>query len=203
MLILDKFGNEQDWGWLVARFGPLVIHPAFEGLGWRVVKLQERADLEKTIAPQEAATIIVKCLLADGRPVDMLRSAWYWPDAPQDPFAMPVNGLPEGMVYGRAVWGYTNLNGEIGHAMGSGAYYFPPNIGPHATWVYGANSDVVFGLGMLGGTNHDHLDVTFQQSEGEPEPPEPPDEDVARLIAEARALLAEADARLAEALGVS
>jgi uncharacterized repeat protein (TIGR02543 family) len=60
----------------------------------------------------------------------------------------------------------TNDMGDVGYGMGGGAYYFPPEKGPH--WI-DAGGVRVDGLGMLGGTNHDHVDVVL--IEGELEPP--------------------------------
>jgi hypothetical protein len=184
MRILDEYGRERDWAWLEQTFGPVVIHPAAPGLGWRLVEMRADRDLvlaenesvTATIGPLAAPTIMAKALAADGRPVAELWLAWYWPDAPENAGSMPPNGLPAGMRPGRADRpGVTNFNGDVGFAMGPGAYYFPPAIGPHAVWCWGMNSDVVFGLGMLGATNHDHLNLVFQQCLVDPvvPPPEP------------------------------
>lgn len=175
--VYDRHGNRQPWPWLKDRFGPLVIHPKGPGPGWVCTELHENADLH---ASDDAAApiIMVKALTQNGDPAPDVLVAWYWPDAPENPDAGPANGLPAGMRPGRADRpGATNAAGDVGFAMGGGAYYFPPNIGPHATWIYGAatNSDVVFGLGMLGGTNHDSLWAVFQYvPAGEP-PPAPPE----------------------------
>lgn len=208
--VYDRNGVQRDWAWLEAHYGPLVIHPADEGPGWRVVQIWENGDPPLVGGVQErvgafegieaAAVIVVKVLSADGQPVDGLRVAFYWPDADSDPDAGPANGLPEGMVPGRCVSGPTNVNGDVGFGLGGGAYYWPPGIGPHAVWIRGpeTNSDVVHGLGMIAGTNHDSLWPVYQWVEGEaPEPPEdcPRDEVLARVqvvenqCAEIRSLL--------------
>jgi len=63
--------------------------------------------------------------------------------------------------------------------VGGGAYYTPgQKRGPHACWIYGQNSDVLFGLGMRERTNHDHLDFVFGQTTEEP--PAPPIDDELR-----------------------
>lgn len=182
MKIYDVMGNERDWAWLVEKYGPLVIHLADAGPGWRLAEIHEDADLPpnvsttRAIGPMAASTIVVKVLAADGRPAPDVPVAWYWPDAPKNEAGMPSNGLPVGMAWGRADGpGHTNMNGDVGFAMGGGAYYFPPCIGPHAVWIWGANSDVVFGLGMRGATNHDHLNLTFRQTAEEPPAPQPGD----------------------------
>lgn len=181
VIVKDVFGNVQSWAWLVERYGSLVIHPANPGAGWRLVEIQENKDIVEadnvtvtaTAEILAAPTLICKALSADGRPAVDMRVAWYWPDAPENKAVMPVNGLAEGMTWGRAVDGLTNLNGDCGFAMGRGAYYAPPEIGPHGCWMAAQNSDVLFGLGMLKGTNHDHLDFTFRQTFDDVPPPEP------------------------------
>lgn len=185
--VFDRYGNEKSWEWLVEHYGPVVVHPANPGGGWRCIELHENADLAggAKATPHigtvfngimAASVIMVHFQNADGSPFQGHRVAWYWPDAPDDANCGPVNGVPDGMQPNRSAKpGETNMNGDVGFGMGGGAYYFPPNIGPHAVWAYGneVNSDVVFGLGMLGGTNHNSLWPVFQWDEGE-EPPEPP-----------------------------
>lgn len=203
--VFDCHGQLKDWAWLKREYGPIVVWPANPGLGWHLCEIRENKDVidgratnhmlsivAEVAAPLAAPTLICKALCADGRPAVDLRIAWYWPDAPEDPAAMPVNGLPLGMVLGRAITGFTNLNGDSGFAMGKGAYYSPPAIGPHACWVYAANSDVILGLGMRAGTNHDHLDFVFRQTAEEP--PSPPIDSewravVAHVITELQGLL--------------
>jgi hypothetical protein len=173
--IRDINGALQNLQWLVENYGALVVHPATDGPGWRVVKIQEN---------DAATVIVVKMLAADGTPMPDVRVAWYWPDAPEDRHAGPANGLPAGMRPGRAFASDTNANGDVGFDMGDGARYWPDQdqIGPHAVWVYGpqTNSDVVLGLGMVGGTNNS-LWPTYQWCEDvpPPEPPPPPPGDIA------------------------
>jgi hypothetical protein len=207
--IYDRFGHEQSWDWLEARFGPLVIHPKASGPGWQLVELHENADLptraEEAEGIMAAAIIMVNVRGQLGDPAPNVKVAWYWPDAPLDPNAGPANGLPTGMNPGQSDRpGITNGAGDIAFAMGGGAYYFPPGIGPHATWIYGAdtNSDVLLGLGMLGGTNHDSLWPVFQlvdDGEEEPEEPEPGDPEP-RTLREALLALENAIAQVRQAL---
>lgn len=187
--IVDCDGVERDWPWLVARYGALVIHPAAPGPGWRIIEIWENADPSTVqgdapalVSPfagvNAAAVIVVKTRSAGGAPIPDVRVAWYWPDAPVDGEAGPANGLPAGMRPSRAVNGSTNGDGVVGFGMGNGAYYWPNEgqIGPHAVWVYGVhtNSDVILGLGMLGGTNHSSLWPVYEWQQGAPEPPAPP-----------------------------
>lgn len=220
--IYDCNGVQRDWNWLVAHYGPLVVHPAGEGPGWRVVQIWENANpptvggrqqrvgafIDTPYDAEAAAVIVVKVLGSEGQPVDGVRVAWYWPDAPEDRNAGPLNGLPAGMTPGRAYSGPTNQNGDAGFGMGGGAYYGPNEpppegpVGPHATWVHGkdVNTDVVFGLGMLAGTDHSSLWPVYRWGEGEPPEPPPPGCPVEEVLsrvqvvenqcAEIRALLA-------------
>ncbi len=195
MKIYDEYGIERNWAWLEREFGPLVIHPAKAGPGWRLVEIHVDRDLVanqvQALAPLAASTIMVKARTADKRPAVDLWIAWYWPDAPENLQAMPTNGLPPGMVSGRADRpGVTNLNGDVGFAMGGGAYDFVPAIGPHAVWVWGQNSDVILGLGMKGGTNHDHINLVFQQSVVD-EPPVDPEVPVAEVLARVQVIEAQ------------
>jgi hypothetical protein len=178
MKIVDCTGTERDWTWLAANYGMPVIHGAAAGPGWRLVELREVKD-HPGREIRATNTLIVAALQADGRPAPDLRVAWYWPDAPEDPDAAPTNGLPPQIRPGRAVSGTTNLNGHVGFGMGGGAYYWPDQgqIGPHAVWIHGANSDVILGLGMIAATAHNHIDPVYQYTAGDSEPVIPPPEE--------------------------
>jgi hypothetical protein len=94
---------------------------------------------------------------ADGTPSAGTTVVRYWPDAdPLDPALYGCNGLMQG------VYGETKDTGEIGFGMGSGDYYWPPDGGVSAIWVGRMPSDCITGLGMVGGTNHRHLDSVFR-----------------------------------------
>jgi hypothetical protein len=63
--------------------------------------------------------------------------------------------------------------------MGSGAWYAPPDGGPHKCWTFGTDSgEMLEGIGMLlgpdGPTNHNHVNATWRYVEGEEPPPPPP-----------------------------
>lgn len=202
--VIDRYGNPQPWSWVVDNYGPIIITD-FEGPGYKVIRLTENADVgmfnyrstrrgrklvdvvnKATVLAERdhkladidaAAVIIVKVLDGDGNPQEGIAVPWYWPDAMLRDTCLPPNGLPPEIPVLRFDGpGITNAAGDMGAAMGSGAYYFPPNIGPHAVWICvpGVATQFVIGLGMLGGTNHFSLWPTFQYID-EPEPPPPPD----------------------------
>ena len=164
--VYDQQGQEQDWAWLVANFGAISLERATVPAGvaqvYRIVKLQ---DFEGP------ATELVNVVNQTGKPIDGLTVVRYWPDAPTLPDWPP----PTSKWRDRGVYGPTNANGDIGFGMGHGDYYFPPKGGASAVWVASQNgpSDFVGGLGMLGGTNHRHLDVYYQLTDVA-EPPSPP-----------------------------
>jgi len=58
----------------------------------------------------------------------------------------------------------TNMAGYADFVLD--AYYRPPNIGPYSVYIDRDASDVVDGLGMLGKSNHAHLNLTFQFAKG-------------------------------------
>ena len=155
--VYDYSGNERDMNWVHSEFGDVQIHG---DTGALVSELRARTG---------DSALVVKVLNSEGLPMSNVKVAFYWPDAPQDPNAG---------WYNRCVTGTTNAEGCVGFGMGEGAYYWPPAGGPHAVWVYGSDaSQVVTGLGMKGGTNHNHLNVVFSYEDEEPPIPPPPSGD--------------------------
>lgn len=86
-----------------------------------------------------------------GRPLEGVTVVLSWPDAPMLPAEMRTCGIDRG------IYGPTNQAGDIGFGLGRGAYYSPPDGGPHSLFIPGG--DCVRGLGMLAATNHHHLDT--------------------------------------------
>lgn len=143
--VYDFNGYESTYDWLRGYFGDVVVED-FAGKNYAVSELRARDG---------DAAVVVKVEDAAGNPVQGARIAWYWPDAPAD---------PDSGWYRRCVFGNTNAEGCIGFGMGEGAYYQPPGRGPHAVWVYGeGQSQLVDGLGMVWATNHEHINVTFEE----------------------------------------
>jgi len=182
LTIYDEHAQEITLEQLRLRFGDVRVYPRPDpdSPGWEVVIIQIHAEPQNLYVPHRAGRLwahgraptpdvpaaIGVNLTRAGKPVIGKKVAWYWPDAPVDPLA---GG------WGRADQNETNTNnmGSVDLCMGPGAYYFPPGGGPHAVWVYGnsTNSELVSGLGMLGNTNHDHLDLFYEWTE-------PGDEDI-------------------------
>ena len=163
--VYDAGGNRRSLEWLRDKYGPFVIYdppPLEEGeedYVWRVTTLRERIN-----AP---ANLSVKVFAEDGAPIPGLKIAWYWPDVKADPDCGPMGAPFDGVNPNRAEYGYANAGGEVGFAMGQGAYYQPAlgERGPHAVWGYGSRtrSQLVLGLGMIWATTHDHFDIEYTQ----------------------------------------
>jgi len=157
MRIYDKNGVERDAAWLQQQFGAVDVVP---GDGpWRCVELREQ---------EGPATIVVTVKDRNGKGVNRALVARWWPDS-------KLPGLPSELAswHEQGVYGETNVNGDIGFGMGGGDYYWPPSGGASEVWM-DYDSDLVRGLGMIGGTNHRHLNVVFQDVGDEPPPVPPP-----------------------------
>ena len=158
MKVYDFDGvTEKSFAWLQDYFGDIRVNGT-DNEDYRVSTLTARSG---------DSALVVKVLDKNGSPVSGIDVAFYWPDAPEDPNAG---------WYGRCVVGKTDASGCVGFGMGGGAYYWVDlgQRGPHAVWIYGdSRSEMVDGLGMLAGTNHEHVNVEYTYGEGE-EPPEPP-----------------------------
>jgi len=150
MRIYDIDGNEQDWAWVQKEFGAVSVALAPDGPAWRVVELREADGY---------AAILVRG--PEGR-----RVARWWPG--EHP-ALPAE-LATWQANG--VWCAIKPEGHCDFGMGSGDYYFPPAGGASWYWMEGA-SDCCQGWGMIGGTPHRHLDITFAWQD-EPQPNQPP-----------------------------
>jgi hypothetical protein len=200
--VYDYQGNRRDMAYLKGKYGDFIIQPAAAGDGpsYEISTLREKVST--------AATLVVRIVDENGAPLEGIRVAWYWPDAPEDPNAGPLGGVLPQMRPNRCVTGSTNAAGDVGFGMGRGAYYFLDRgeIGPHATWVHGSTtrSELILGLGMIAGTNHDHFDVEFTRLENGPGPgpgPEPgecPKEEILAEMAEIESAVGEIRAAVSD-----
>lgn len=133
--IYDKYGTERDWPWLIENFGPVVVEPGIPG----VIELREI----------EGPATLVADVGAVGVPV-----VFYWPDAPFLPSEFHNCDRDRGLVV------YSKENGKAEFALGGGSYYFPPDPGIH--WIWMQDSGCLGNIGMLGGTDHIHLDSRWK-----------------------------------------
>jgi hypothetical protein len=202
MDIFDRKGKVRSEAWLRKYYGDILISDLNQD-GFYVTRLDERADDDEPwgqgdefaaiqtqllegrgISVDAPCTIIVTVLEPGGKPIPDLDVEWGWPDAPEDPGCGPANGVPHGMKDNRGVTGKTNGNGQVGFAMGKGGGLWPPERGPHYIFIRGAHtySQVYWGAGWVKGTNHSHIDVTFQFLILDDQEPEPPPADNAGAI---------------------
>jgi hypothetical protein len=143
--IYDLGGVEQDWDWLTETFGAVTLD---RGTG--------SASVHELRAIEGPATLVVRIEDADGNALEGVPVVFYWPDAPMLLPEQQACGLDRGLIIP------TKSNGNAEFAMGGGSYYFPPGGGPHVVWVPTGGTDCLGGLGMLGGTNHTHLDSVWR-----------------------------------------
>lgn len=148
MIIIDADGAERDWEWVKKKYNlPPIVKAPRDKDHWEVVELHEQIG---------NSSMTVRLLDVDGKPYKGILIMFDWPDG-------EVEQL-------------TNLEGHTGFGMGGGAYYRPDRdeSGPHSVWIPYTPSTVtdrVRGLGMIAGTNHAHLEPTFQfMRGGEPSP---------------------------------
>jgi hypothetical protein len=132
---------ERDWQWLTDNFGDV-----------RVERGYASASVDNLRAVSGPASITLYVLDGQGGGVGDVPVVFYWPDAPSLAPEYQACGLSQGIV------GWTESSGKIGFGLGGGSYYFPPDGGPHTIWLGVQGTDCMSGIGMLGGTNHDHLD---------------------------------------------
>jgi hypothetical protein len=141
LTIYDLGGVERDWDWLTATFGAVTLE---RGTG--------TASVTVLRAVEGPVALVIRVIDSAGDPVENVTVVFHWPDAPELQSWQQACGLDRGLPI------LTNSNGYAEFAMGLGAYYFPPASGPHTVWLAVEGTDCLGGLGMLGGTNHIHLD---------------------------------------------
>ncbi len=154
-IVYDCDGEISTVYWLTTTFGALT---------WSQSESIPLSALHARCRDQPA-TIIAHVEDSNGKPLENITVVFHWPDAPSLPLELHNCGLDRG------VYGTTNLDGDIGFGIGPGAYYFPPAAGPHTLWLPGGAC--LAGLGMLGETNHEHVDgdwtVSGQERADSPE----------------------------------
>jgi hypothetical protein len=145
LTIYDLDGTEQDWEWLTATFGAVTLERGTGSASVRVLR-----------AIEGPVALVARVENADGDPIEGVPVVFYWPNARLLPPEQQACGLDRGDVI------LTNSNGNAEFIMGGGSYYFPPGGGLHVVWVATEGTDCLGGLGMLGGTNHIHLDSVWR-----------------------------------------
>jgi hypothetical protein len=145
LTIYDYDGTtERDWAWLEEEFGAVTLDRGDGAASVRVLR-----------AIEGPSTLVIRVEDPEGTPRQNVPVFFHWPDAPELDPGLYACGLTRGIVE------QTNDRGEVGFGMGRGAYYFPPAGGPHSVWVAVEGTDCLGGMGMLGGTNHQHLDSVW------------------------------------------
>jgi hypothetical protein len=155
-LILDIDRNGRDWAWVQEQFGLSREYLWAQasscpgGSVYSIVKLAQYTDV----------TLRVTVLDRNGVPK---------PGVPVAFFGFEPHVETPGGCCGRKPVAHietTNSRGEATYVMGDGSAYWPQQgeKGYHAVWVADGNpSDCADGMGWVGLTFHDHLNVTFRE----------------------------------------
>lgn len=141
--IIDCEGEEADHDWLIETFGDVTVQP---GNGAKLTELS--CDVSGI------SSLMVRVVDRDGESIEGAMVILNWLDAPELP-------LEFWGWYENGIIGLTNSEGRVNFAMGHSGYYFPPNGGPYSIWIH-PNGDLLEGLGMIGGTNHTHLNSEWR-----------------------------------------
>lgn len=158
--------TKSDMAWVKSEYGTEVKRAdggavADSGTVYRLVAFSER---------EGPSNIDVFVTDGAGQPISGVAVAFYFSSAPET--SRPDEWYPV------KVSTKTGADGRAGFALASSAYL--PSCGgggPHAIWIsepaisqdQSIPSDLADKLGMLGGTNHRHLDILFQkQDKGQP-----------------------------------
>lgn len=141
LTIYDLDHEEQDWPWLIETFGDVVLDRGTGG-----------ASVARLWAVEGPVALVTWVMDKDDNPVAGAEVVYHWQGAPLLEPGQMACGLTRGLVL------KTTDRGNADFPMGRGSYYFPPAGGPHTVWVVAAGTDCLRGLGMLGFTNHIHID---------------------------------------------
>ena len=155
--LYDTAGQVQDLAWLEATYG---------AVGWQCAGAHPDAGyvfrLTELRASCGPAAIVANVKDENGGPLADRAVIRYWPGAP----ALPEYDPPASRWTDLGVVGWTGANGDVGFGLGEGDYYYP-KTGTGVTEMYVADydgpSDLVEGLGMLGGTDHCTLFPTWHR----------------------------------------
>ena len=151
-----------DMTWVGAEYGSVVERAD-------AAKVQSAGQVFRLVALVERegpSNIDVFVADMDGSPLSGVPIAFYFSSAPDA--SRPDEWYPV------KVTGVTEASGRVGFALTSSAYLDTcGGGGPHAIWVSAPGaapdttvpSDLADHLGMLGGTNHRHLDLLFQRTD--------------------------------------
>ena len=155
--LYDTAGQVQGLAWLEATYGSVSWQCA--GAHPDAAYLFRLTELRASCGP---AAIVANLKDEHGGPLADRAVIRYWPGAP----ALPNYDPPASRWTDLGVVGWTGANGDVGFGLGDGDYYFP-ETGTGVTEMYVADydgpSDLIQGLGMLGGTNHCTLFPTWHR----------------------------------------
>jgi hypothetical protein len=131
--VYDVDGNQRTYQWAMNKYGVRVEQRS--GQGYHCVELREVSG---------PSGLEVWVYQANGLPAANVRVEFWWP--------------------GDMAVRYTEASGKAGFGYGPGSWITDPAVGgPHWLVVNSSSTcDAVSRLGMLAGTPHDHLDVSYR-----------------------------------------
>jgi hypothetical protein len=131
--VYDMYGTQQTYQWAVDKYG---VHVEQTG-GWAY----HCVELREITGPSSLEVWVYR---ADGLPKPNVRVEFHWPTG------MDVR--------------YTEDTGKAGFGYGPGSWIYDATVGgPHWLVIENTSScDAVSRLGMLAGTVHDHLNVSYR-----------------------------------------
>jgi hypothetical protein len=131
--VYDMYGTQQTYLWAVDKYGVRVEQMG--GWAYHCVELREMTG---------PSSLEVWVYRADGLPKPDVRVEFHWP--------------------GDMAVAYTEASGKAGFGYGPGSWIYDPAVGgPHWLVIENTSScDAVSRLGMLAGTVHDHLNVSYR-----------------------------------------
>jgi hypothetical protein len=153
--VYDWDGVEKDWGWLQETYGNVRVIEAAAGANSAAFRLKE------IHVSHAEATLQVGSFNANGTARQGDHVCNTWPGIVVDPKHgnVDLRGDPSLKTVYRpiACVQSTDVNGQTGFGLGTGSYIQDMAAGgPNAVWITSPSypSDVVDGIGMLGGTPH-------------------------------------------------
>lgn len=149
--VYDINGNEQDWNWMVSRYGNVkhLESPSYPKFALKEVRC--------TIGP---AIIKVEVQDTDGKPKVNQPVGNYWPNQELGGYVKTISASQVKQTFGKpsACIQNTDSNGLTGYGIYVDSYIKDKvEGGPHTLWVLSpsVSSDGISGVGMLGGTEHE------------------------------------------------
>ena len=152
-----------DMAWVASEYG-FTVDRAPDGWTGSAPYVYRLVGLVERVGPSNIDVYVID---EAGSPIVGVRVAWWWPDVGSASGAVATS---TDEWYASMLPGTTEASGRVGFMLAGSAYLPCCGCGgPHAVWISEPSasgavpSDRAGALGMLGGTNHRHMDLVFQR----------------------------------------